>query len=556
MIIKFANLFTHALVGKSARTVFGSLIAALILSACPDNESTSSGSDTVIKEGIFIDSPVAGISYKTTPGNKSGVTDAQGHYNYVDGDTVTFSIGNIVFPSATAAEVVTPLSLAGTADLNNQQVVNISRLLQTLDSNPSDNVITIPQAAITAGENANSNLNFDVPTDTFETSVSSFVTEANGSPVMISINDAINSLQQNTLPTEFTTEWLSGKTLYGVSFGLGNDANGNEIDNVPVVAKLVFNNDGTVTYSGLLNGVQSTTINYGVTDTGGFYGVDSPSIVNIITCGSTAEYIATENLDHGVFDNIDLFFYDESAARNYADTLTESIPHPSCSSAPSEPSTPSASDYQLSGEYYFDGTELGMLVFYPNGFYIHWQGEPENSNCTDANHPLGGVEYGTYSYDGTTFTSTQLHDDNSDCGLTTWGSISMTVMSNGDLLVDDGASPFTLARMDSVADSIVGAWDIGGSMDSPSALVFFANGSYMQYQIPDNNDPNCTTGTGGTEYGTYSFDGTSLTATSIVDENGDCAGLTSEVNTATSSSGVSVTEDILSFGSPYTYDRL
>jgi hypothetical protein len=192
MTIKFANLFAHALLATSIRIGFGGIITVLMLSACGGDGSASTGSETV-KQGVFIDSPVAGISYTTTPGNKSGVNDAQGHYNYVAGDTVTFSIGNIVFPTVTATEVVTPLNLAATTDLNNQVVVNISRLLQTLDSDPSDNVITISQAAITAGDNVSSNLNFDVPTDTFETSVSSFVTEANGSPVMVSINDAINS---------------------------------------------------------------------------------------------------------------------------------------------------------------------------------------------------------------------------------------------------------------------------------------------------------------------------------------------------------------------------
>ncbi|MEB3733367.1 hypothetical protein ULF88_02705 [Halopseudomonas pachastrellae] len=51
----------------------------------------------------------------------------------------------------TAKGVLTPLDLAGSTDINDPVVINIARLLQTLDEdgNP-DNGIVIPELATTA----------------------------------------------------------------------------------------------------------------------------------------------------------------------------------------------------------------------------------------------------------------------------------------------------------------------------------------------------------------------------------------------------------------------
>ncbi len=54
----------------------------------------------------------------------------EGEYDYVDGETVTFFIGDLEFPLV-AAGVVTPLSIANTQDTSNSTVVNMIRLLQT-----------------------------------------------------------------------------------------------------------------------------------------------------------------------------------------------------------------------------------------------------------------------------------------------------------------------------------------------------------------------------------------------------------------------------------------
>ncbi len=130
----------------------------LALAACGGggggSDSGSSPAPTpTAQQGYFIDSAVEGLNYSASPSGLVGVTDSAGEYNYQPGDTITFSIGNIVLGSAPAAGHITPLDLvdgAG-ADTSNQQVVNISRLLMTLDvdGNP-DNGIEIPDGIAAA----------------------------------------------------------------------------------------------------------------------------------------------------------------------------------------------------------------------------------------------------------------------------------------------------------------------------------------------------------------------------------------------------------------------
>ena len=51
----------------------------------------------------------------------------------------------------------------------------------------------------------------------------------------------------------------------------------------------------------------------------------------------------------------------------------------------------------------------GGLVFYANGTYIHWE-DTSFDSCTP-----GGVEVGTYSYDGSAITGEIVREENNDC---------------------------------------------------------------------------------------------------------------------------------------------
>ncbi|NKF52758.1 hypothetical protein G3R49_19565 [Shewanella sp. WXL01] len=107
--------------------------------------------DPVTITGKFLDSAVIGIGYTTA--TQSGTTNENGEFNYVEGESVTFAIGDLTFPETSAKEAVTPLDIANTEDVTNNQVVNMARLLQTLDKDgdPS-NGITITEDAAAAAE--------------------------------------------------------------------------------------------------------------------------------------------------------------------------------------------------------------------------------------------------------------------------------------------------------------------------------------------------------------------------------------------------------------------
>jgi hypothetical protein len=113
-----------------------------------NNDQVDNDGNTGVETGVFIDSPVVNIGYRTA--TQQGLTNTQGEFNYVPGETVTFFIGDLEFPSVTASSTVTPLDIANTNDPTNDTVVNMIRLLQTLDQDGDpDNGITITADAIT-----------------------------------------------------------------------------------------------------------------------------------------------------------------------------------------------------------------------------------------------------------------------------------------------------------------------------------------------------------------------------------------------------------------------
>ena len=115
--------------------------------------------------GVFLDSPVSGISYKTT--TQTGTTDINGQFKYVANEAVTFSVGSVTLPSATASAIVTPMDLAKTSDMSNNAVLNMLVLLQSLDQDGiPGNGIQIPSAAVSAATTA---IDFNVSPTAFRT---------------------------------------------------------------------------------------------------------------------------------------------------------------------------------------------------------------------------------------------------------------------------------------------------------------------------------------------------------------------------------------------------
>lgn len=128
----------------------------LILTGCGGGGDSTS-STPANSTGVFIDGAVTNIGYKTE--TKQGVTNSLGEYEYLSGESVTFFIGDLEFPTVKAIGVVTPLELAGATDTSAPTVVNMIRLLQTLDKNADhSDGIEITEAAIAAATQVDFNL--------------------------------------------------------------------------------------------------------------------------------------------------------------------------------------------------------------------------------------------------------------------------------------------------------------------------------------------------------------------------------------------------------------
>ena len=95
--------------------------------------------------GTFVDSATQGIAY--TCGTTTGVTDANGTFNFVAGDNCTFKLGGITLGTAAGKSLLTPVDLVvGASSETNPVVSNIAQFLISLDndSNPANGIVIDP----------------------------------------------------------------------------------------------------------------------------------------------------------------------------------------------------------------------------------------------------------------------------------------------------------------------------------------------------------------------------------------------------------------------------
>lgn len=131
-----------------------------------DTGVKSTPSVSVLK-GVFLDAPVGGLNYATP--TIRNVTKADGAFEYLPGETVTFSIGNFVLGSTPAKPFVTPLDIVpGAGDASDHRVVNICVVLQTLDEdgNP-ENGIQISEKVSSVISQHHKSINLDKPARAF-----------------------------------------------------------------------------------------------------------------------------------------------------------------------------------------------------------------------------------------------------------------------------------------------------------------------------------------------------------------------------------------------------
>lgn len=178
-----------------------------------DAEEDSDSDNTNVLTGVFLDSAVVGASYATE--TLTGETNDAGEFSYLEGESVTFSVGSLTFPTVPAAEQVSPVDIAsGSADPSATST-NIARLLQSLDDdgNPDNGIVISAGAAAMA-----TLLNFDVSTTEFENNADVINLVAGSGSVTTSLisaeaaNQHLNeTLNGPTAQTSISGLWARGE---------------------------------------------------------------------------------------------------------------------------------------------------------------------------------------------------------------------------------------------------------------------------------------------------------------------------------------------------------
>ena len=153
-----------------SRVVIFALLAVLVLTGAEctivgtsggglndDEEGNKSGLIIVVRDGRLVDGPVQGVGYAS--GELSGITGFDGGFRYEEGQPVRFFIGDIELGEAIEGKpVISPVDLVANGSVDSPAVINIARLLQSLDSVPGDDRITIPATLRQAASTSNRNL--------------------------------------------------------------------------------------------------------------------------------------------------------------------------------------------------------------------------------------------------------------------------------------------------------------------------------------------------------------------------------------------------------------
>lgn len=165
------------------------LIAIVGLQAgCLSGSSSDDDDAVATSTGVFIDSPVAGLGYKTA--TQEGVTDAQGRFEYAANETVTFSIGELELGSAAGAEILSPISLvSGAQAASEPAVLNMAVLLQSLDQDGDlNNGIQITESIAAIVSDHAQALDFDG--DAFATAMTDLLADLNAAqPAVLTDTD-------------------------------------------------------------------------------------------------------------------------------------------------------------------------------------------------------------------------------------------------------------------------------------------------------------------------------------------------------------------------------
>ena len=195
------------------------IASAFLVASCGGGGSGgdgSSDSDTpasTVNTGVFIDSRVEGLEYATSTQN--GVTNANGEFQYEDGENVTFSLYGQPIANVPGYDVLTPFDNSDDT-VHPDYPINLLRFMQTLDTDgDAANGITLPVVSVTM------NVNFDQNMADFENdaNVVAFISDnTNVTTLTVTPANAVNHFNNSVANvTDNYVLDLAGKTVTSVS---------------------------------------------------------------------------------------------------------------------------------------------------------------------------------------------------------------------------------------------------------------------------------------------------------------------------------------------------
>lgn len=145
---------------RSIVLVLGSCLAGCSSSSTP---STDSSSNDAVLTGTFAGNAIEGLSYTTK--TQTGTTNIAGEYQYIDGESIVFSVGTTELPSIPASRSISLVDFAAGSQNFSATSGNIAWLIHSLDVDgvSGNNLKISPEAAASSAP-----INFDVYVEEFK----------------------------------------------------------------------------------------------------------------------------------------------------------------------------------------------------------------------------------------------------------------------------------------------------------------------------------------------------------------------------------------------------
>ncbi|WP_168378324.1 hypothetical protein [Acinetobacter cumulans] len=385
------------------------LALAGLLSACggSDNDSGSNQNpppSSATQIGVLTDGPVTGVKYlRASSSGESieGITNDKGEFEYAEGDTVRFFIGDVQLGEAIEAKArITPLDLAESENAR----TNLMVFLQSLDSD-GDHSNGIEISAETQAA-------FNTVNLTFEQNITDFTTEVL-SKTTLTVDQLVTPEKatenfQASFYKDIAGTWEIGRTntsavllhiLPDGRYALGEADEDDETGQPGIeIGRLNWN---------ALTSALSPEISL---DTNGDYGLSHPD--------NDGQYRLSYN-------GTDLVLTDVGSNSTYILTKVKQ-------------------SSGLVGTWKFSETQL--FAFFDNNYYFFLDGEG-GDDCGWA-----GIEYGKLSITANTLTPTEVLYDTNECGglQDSWdgSKVNATYSISGTSLTlhPQGEDPVTLQR--------------------------------------------------------------------------------------------------------------